>query len=320
MFAVVLSSSSTFFTSCSCRHAPRLLWNPPSCPVLVLVDQEPRYSLHCTYSRCYPRLRPPVLRKLPPLDRVRANWKATPKVRSCWNFVQRLHAPLLPSSTRCCLDRPPLLNSAIPAALLPLPDAIAPRVSTLANTLQVDREPLARHCEIAAAAFRANLRICGILKLDSVSCDYYDPSASAEPVRIRAPRENTTLEHHTEAPGRHFGGFNVYDLRAATSPTLNLQYCLPILNSLYRSRDLDLHGANASQFIFQSTLIQTQFIMSSNDPSVRRILPQDAPNAQNAGLNSYTFAPQQFPQRETQKSKGHPTSGGLQLPKFIEIA
>ncbi|PTB74556.1 hypothetical protein M440DRAFT_1440022 [Trichoderma longibrachiatum ATCC 18648] len=42
--------------------------------------------------------------------------------------------------------------------------------------------------------------------------------------------------------------------------------------------------------------------MSSNDPSVRRILPQDAQNTQNAGSNSYTFAPQQYPQRETQKN------------------
>lgn len=43
--------------------------------------------------------------------------------------------------------------------------------------------------------------------------------------------------------------------------------------------------------------------MSSNDPSTRRILPQDAHNGQNLGMNSYTFAPQQFPQRETQKSE-----------------
>jgi hypothetical protein len=43
--------------------------------------------------------------------------------------------------------------------------------------------------------------------------------------------------------------------------------------------------------------------MSSNDASVRRILPQDSQNAQAMGMNSYTFAPQQYPQRETQKSE-----------------
>lgn len=43
--------------------------------------------------------------------------------------------------------------------------------------------------------------------------------------------------------------------------------------------------------------------MSSTDPSVRRILPQESQNAQAMGMNSYTFAPQQFPQRETQKSE-----------------
>ncbi|KAH0530637.1 hypothetical protein TsFJ059_005242 [Trichoderma semiorbis] len=42
--------------------------------------------------------------------------------------------------------------------------------------------------------------------------------------------------------------------------------------------------------------------MASNDPSIRRILPQDSQNAQSVGMNSYTFAPQQYPQRETQKN------------------
>ncbi|KAK1255132.1 hypothetical protein MKX08_009127 [Trichoderma sp. CBMAI-0020] len=43
--------------------------------------------------------------------------------------------------------------------------------------------------------------------------------------------------------------------------------------------------------------------MSSTDPSVRRILPQESQSAQAMGMNSYTFAPQQYPQRETQKSE-----------------
>lgn len=43
--------------------------------------------------------------------------------------------------------------------------------------------------------------------------------------------------------------------------------------------------------------------MSSTDPSVRRILPQESQNAQAMDMNSYTFAPQQYPQRETQKSE-----------------
>ncbi|KAL9479910.1 hypothetical protein ACSS6W_004696 [Trichoderma asperelloides] len=41
--------------------------------------------------------------------------------------------------------------------------------------------------------------------------------------------------------------------------------------------------------------------MSSTDPSVRRILPQESQSAQAMGMNSYAFAPQQYPQRETQK-------------------
>lgn len=41
----------------------------------------------------------------------------------------------------------------------------------------------------------------------------------------------------------------------------------------------------------------------STDPSVRRILPQDAHTAQTAQMSSFQFAPQQFPQRETQKSQ-----------------
>lgn len=43
--------------------------------------------------------------------------------------------------------------------------------------------------------------------------------------------------------------------------------------------------------------------MSSTDPSVRRILPQESQSAQAMGMNSYAFAPQQYPQRETQKSE-----------------
>ncbi|UKZ90917.1 uncharacterized protein TrAFT101_005918 [Trichoderma asperellum] len=42
--------------------------------------------------------------------------------------------------------------------------------------------------------------------------------------------------------------------------------------------------------------------MSSTDPSVRRILPQESQSAQAMGMNSYAFAPQQYPQRETQKN------------------
>ncbi|KAG6133123.1 hypothetical protein E4U12_002878 [Claviceps purpurea] len=38
------------------------------------------------------------------------------------------------------------------------------------------------------------------------------------------------------------------------------------------------------------------------DPSARQIRPQDAPSAQIAQMNSFQFAPQQFPQRETQKN------------------
>ncbi|POR34982.1 Putative transcriptional regulatory protein [Tolypocladium paradoxum] len=41
----------------------------------------------------------------------------------------------------------------------------------------------------------------------------------------------------------------------------------------------------------------------SNDPSVRRILPQDAQTSQSAQMSSFPFAPQQYPQRETQKSE-----------------
>jgi hypothetical protein len=41
----------------------------------------------------------------------------------------------------------------------------------------------------------------------------------------------------------------------------------------------------------------------STDPSVRRIQPQDAHDAQAAQMSSFQFAPQQFPQRETQKSQ-----------------
>lgn len=37
----------------------------------------------------------------------------------------------------------------------------------------------------------------------------------------------------------------------------------------------------------------------SQDSTSRRILPQ---NPQNAQMSSFSFAPQQFPQRETQKS------------------
>ncbi|KAJ6442650.1 C6 finger domain-containingprotein [Purpureocillium lavendulum] len=40
----------------------------------------------------------------------------------------------------------------------------------------------------------------------------------------------------------------------------------------------------------------------SNDPSVRRILPQDAQDAHAGQMNTFSFAPQQFPQRETQKN------------------
>ncbi|KAK5992484.1 hypothetical protein PT974_05891 [Cladobotryum mycophilum] len=42
--------------------------------------------------------------------------------------------------------------------------------------------------------------------------------------------------------------------------------------------------------------------MATNDPTVRRILPQDSQSAQNNQMGSFTFAPQQFPQRETQKN------------------
>lgn len=34
----------------------------------------------------------------------------------------------------------------------------------------------------------------------------------------------------------------------------------------------------------------------------RRILPQNAQDAQDAQMSSFSFAPQQYPQRETQKS------------------
>lgn len=56
--------------------------------------------------------------------------------------------------------------------------------------------------------------------------------------------------------------------------------------------------------------------MSSTDPSVRRILPQEAQNAQAMGMNSYTFAPQQYPQRETQKSEmSRPSYNRPKIPK-----
>ncbi|KAK0391626.1 hypothetical protein NLU13_1126 [Sarocladium strictum] len=43
--------------------------------------------------------------------------------------------------------------------------------------------------------------------------------------------------------------------------------------------------------------------MANNDPSVRQILPHEAQNAQSSQMGSFsTFAPQQFPQRETQKN------------------
>jgi hypothetical protein len=46
----------------------------------------------------------------------------------------------------------------------------------------------------------------------------------------------------------------------------------------------------------------------SNDSSVRRILPQqDVHDPQAAQMSSFQFAPQQFPQRETQKSAPRPT-------------
>ncbi|KAL3958407.1 hypothetical protein ACCO45_006569 [Purpureocillium lilacinum] len=40
----------------------------------------------------------------------------------------------------------------------------------------------------------------------------------------------------------------------------------------------------------------------SNDPSVRRILPQDAQDAHAGQMNTFAFATQQYPQRETQKN------------------
>lgn len=54
--------------------------------------------------------------------------------------------------------------------------------------------------------------------------------------------------------------------------------------------------------------------MASNDPSIRRILPQDSQNAQSVGMNSYTFAPQQYPQRETQKSENRQ----LRFPPLVD--
>lgn len=65
---------------------------------------------------------------------------------------------------------------------------------------------------------------------------------------------------------------------------------------------VDLQDSVLSSSLLRDALVPSRQPAMSAEPSVRRILPQDAHNTQAAQMSSFQFAPQQFPQRETQKS------------------
>lgn len=61
----------------------------------------------------------------------------------------------------------------------------------------------------------------------------------------------------------------------------------------------------------------------SNDPAVRRIMPQDTQPSQQSQMSAFSFAPNQYPpqqqQRETQKSKRSASPARLAVP-IVAIA